>query len=54
VQLGDHARTLGQDRDLHLHRLEDDQGVAVLYVIPLGRDHLPHVGDHLRADLSHR
>ena len=49
----DGARLLGQDRDLHLHRLQDDQGVTVIDAIALGRDHLPHVRDHLRANLSH-
>ena len=53
VHLGDHARAFDQDRDLHLHRLQDDQGVAVVDVVAFGRDHLPHVRDHLRADLSH-
>ena len=54
VHLGDNARPLGQDRDLHLHRLEDHQGVTVVDVITFRRDHLPHVRDHLRADFSHR
>ena len=54
VHLGDHAGAFGQDRDLHLHRLEDHQGVTVVDVIAFRRDHLPHVRDHLRADFSHR
>src|SRR5271165_5934210 len=54
VHLGDHARAFGQDRDLHLHRLEDHQGVTVVDVIAFRRNHLPHVRDHLRADFSHR
>jgi GntR family transcriptional regulator len=53
VQAGDGARRLGEDRDLHLHGLQDDQGVPVVDAIALGRDHLPHVRDHLRANLSH-
>src|SRR5580692_9182177 len=54
VHAGDRAGAFGDDRDLHLHRLEDDQGVAVVDLITFGRDHFPHVRDHLRADLSHR
>jgi hypothetical protein len=54
VHLGDHAGAFGQDRDLHLHRLEDHQGVTVVDLIAFLRDDLPHVRDHLRADLSHR
>jgi hypothetical protein len=53
MQHGHRTRAFGQDGDLHLHRLQDDQGVTVIDVIALGRDHLPHVRDHLRADLSH-
>ena len=53
VELGDGAALLGQDGDLHLHRLEDDEGVAVIDVVALGDQHLPHVRDHLRADFRH-
>jgi GntR family transcriptional regulator len=53
MQAGERACGFGQDRDLHLHRLQDDQGVTVIDVIALGRDHLPYVRDHLRANLSH-
>src|SRR5580700_2243353 len=44
---------LGQDRALHLHRLQDDQRVAVRHGFTLGRHDLPHVRHHLRADLGH-
>src|SRR5271166_1491742 len=54
VHLGDHAGAFGQDRDLHLHRLQDHQGVTVVDVIAFRGNHLPHVRDHLRADFSHR
>jgi Thiamine pyrophosphate enzyme, C-terminal TPP binding domain len=53
VQLGDRARILGEDGDLHLHRLEDDERVAVVDMVALGNEHLPHVRDHLRADFRH-
>ncbi len=45
--------TLGQHRDLHLHRLEYHQRVAIGDVVALGGDDLPHIGDHFRADLGH-
>jgi hypothetical protein len=54
VHGGNDAGAFGQDRDFHLHGLEDDQGVAVIDMITFCRDHLPHVRDHLGADLSHR
>jgi STAS domain len=53
VELGDGAALLGEDGDLHLHRLEDDESVAVIDVVALGDQHLPHVRDHLRADFRH-
>ena len=53
-QLGQGAVALGEDRDLHLHRLQDDQRVAVLPPVALGGHDLPHVRDHLRTDLGSR
>src|ERR1700735_223430 len=52
-ELGEGALALGKDRDLHFHGLQDDQRVPVSYLIALGRHDLPHVRDHLRADLGH-
>src|SRR5580693_644632 len=52
-ELGEGALALGKDRDLHLHGLQDDQRVPVSYLIAFGRHDLPHVRDHLRADLGH-
>src|ERR1700733_566461 len=52
-ELGELARALGKDRDLHFHGLQDDQRVAVSSLIAFGRHDLPHVRDHLRADLGH-
>src|ERR1700733_16154128 len=52
-QLGEDPAALGQDRDLHLHRLEDDQRVTVFYGVALGGYDLPDVGDHFRVDLAH-
>src|SRR3954453_19611109 len=49
-QLLDGAPALRRYRDLHLHRLEDDQGVALLDAVA-GADHdFPDIGHHLGAD----
>src|SRR5256885_9843416 len=54
-ELLDHPVGLGEYRDLHLHRLENDQGVALGHLVPGVGDHLPHVGHHLGPDLlGHR
>src|SRR3954454_20621573 len=54
-QLGEGAIGLGDDRDLHLHRLEDHQGVALGDGVARLGDDLPDVGHHLGADLvGHR
>src|SRR5918996_1390988 len=37
--------------DLHLHRLENADGVALLYLLTDRDDHLPDVGHHLGNDL---
>src|SRR5438045_8706107 len=50
-ELLDHSVGLRDDRDLHLHRIEDDRRVALGHLAPLVGDHLPHVGHHLGADL---
>src|SRR5256885_7031847 len=50
-ELLDHPVGLGEYRDLHLHRLENDQGVALGHLVPGAGDHLPHVGHHLGPDL---
>jgi GNAT superfamily N-acetyltransferase len=54
VQVLDGAGVLGEHRDLHLHRLEDDQGVARGHLrTPFDQD-LPDAGNHLRLDLLDR
>src|SRR5438270_5572340 len=53
VHLGDRAGVFGEHRDLHLHGFQDHQGVTFFDLIAFGRDDLPHVRDHLRADLCH-
>ena len=53
VQLADDTRDLGDDRDLHLHRLEDADLVALGDHLPFLDRHLPHVRGDLGADLSH-
>ena len=45
---------LGEDGDLHLHRLEDDQGVAGGDLRARLDEDLPDAGDHLRVDLLDR
>src|SRR5689334_19936813 len=53
--LGDRTVHLRDHRDLHLHRLQDHQRVAVLDGVTLGHQHLVDVGHHLRAYLfGHR
>ena len=39
------------DRDLHLHRLEDDDGVAVLDLVPDRDLDFPHVAGDVRLDV---
>ena len=57
--LGDDAHFLhdgivrSRDRDLHLHRLEDDELVALGDSSPGFDTDLPHVGGDLGADLGH-
>src|SRR5437879_13764088 len=47
--LGHRGVRFTQNRDLHLHRLEDDQGVACGDRLAGAHEHLPHIGDHLCA-----
>src|SRR5262249_31698698 len=54
VELTHDAGDLGDDRDLHLHRLEDDDLVPFGDHLPLLRHHLPHVRRDLGPDLRHR
>src|SRR5581483_4157644 len=49
AQFLDHARHRGGERDLYLHRLHDQHGVAGAHLLPLRHDHLPHVPGHLCA-----
>jgi hypothetical protein len=45
----DDPRALGEDRDLHLHRFEHHEGVALGDDVTPRGDHLHHVRDHLGA-----
>src|ERR671914_1806389 len=54
LELGDRAGVLRDDGDLHFHRLEDHQGVALFYLVTLRDDDLPDVRHHLRMDFRHR
>ena len=42
---------LGQHRDLHLHRLQQHQGVALADLIALVNHDLEHTGHDLRANI---
>src|SRR5262245_15590773 len=53
VELPHDARDLGHDRDLHLHRLEDDELVSLGDHLALVDTNLPDVGGDLRSDLVH-
>jgi len=52
ADLGDRPAVLGEHRDLHLHRLEHEQGVAGRDLVVGGDDDRDDVRDHLGADLG--
>jgi hypothetical protein len=51
ANLLDGAVVFGLDRDLHLHRLEDDDGVAVLNFVPNRDLDFPHAARDVRLDI---
>src|SRR6188472_64129 len=51
ANLLDGAVVFGLDRDLHLHRLEDDDGVAVLDCVPDRDLNFPHAARDVRLDV---
>src|SRR5438270_5397186 len=53
TDLRDRPCQRGFHGDLHLHRLEDHERIALCDGVALGDDDLPHVRDHLGEDLGH-
>src|SRR4051794_3418520 len=53
ANLLDDAVVFGLDRDLHLHRLEDDDGVAVGYLVADRDLDFPDVAGDVRLDVCH-
>ncbi len=53
-QAPDDAAVLREHRDLHLHRLEQDEGVPRRDGVALGNLDAEHGGDEFRADFRHR
>src|SRR5690606_41477123 len=49
----DGARLLGEHRDLHLHRLQQEQGGSGRDPVPRRGGHPVDAGGHLGADLGH-
>lgn len=51
ANLLDGAVVFGLDRDLHLHRLQDDDGVAILDFVPDRDLNFPHAARDVRLDI---